>query len=252
MSAPPSFARVLALNPTPHKYANMAEHDLVAKLAGVKALRCGRRNLGALTTYISSSDDLARWRYFHTAVVDGNFFPLSRWLEKDASLWPVTFGLVLAQPLAEWLRSMPHYSFIRQIEAGLAALYHFDSDEKKHIMRCQLFGPMLDRVLEVHERYFVAGGLDLKNEFKNPPQLRHEFDEFVRAHSGAAVPAAFPLFFQLDSLFLGSAEDPIDEDAFSAELVRWCFERDDFGFGYWHAYIRCDDWEQIVEKNDYD
>ena len=190
--------------------------------------------------------------FFHTAIADGNFHPLTRWLEEDTSSWPVAFGFVVARPLAEWFRAQPHYQVLRQIEAGLAALYHTDSEEERQALRCQLHGPVLDRVLEVHDRYFVAGGLDLQNEEKTPFELRAEFDQFVHSHAGSRPPAAFPLFFHLDSLFLGPDGNTADYDLAREEEARWFFEHNDFSLGYWMAYIRDDDWEHIVEKDDYD
>ncbi|MES2695073.1 MAG: hypothetical protein V4773_16490 [Verrucomicrobiota bacterium] len=250
-STPP---RLLALNSSPSKLANLHPADLVAKLAGVKALRCGRGTLGDLCSYITSEREMIRWRLFHTAIADGNFYPTAKWLQDDQdeeSSWPVVFGFVVSRPLAEWFRDQPLYVVMRQLEAGLAALYHSDPD-RQQAMRCQLYGPVLDRVLEAHQRYFVQGGLDLENEFKTRSQLRVEFDQFVKSHAGAAPPPAFPLLFGLPLLFLREDGERASYDEAREEEHRWFFDLNTFSLGYWGAYVRGDDWERIVEDNGYD
>jgi hypothetical protein len=60
------------------------------------------------------------------------------------------------------------------------------------------------------------------------------------------------LLFHLDSLFLGADDDTADYDSARTEEARWFYDANDFSVGYWMAYIRGDDWEHIVEKDDYD
>ncbi|HTI69319.1 MAG TPA: hypothetical protein VMF06_05110 [Candidatus Limnocylindria bacterium] len=248
MSAANNPDRIVALNSSPAMQAGPNYTDLVAKLAGMRELRCRKQSFGDLTTYISTVDDLARWNLFHAAIVEGNFYPLKQWPEEKSSTPQVVFGLVVGRQLADWFRAVPHYRLIRQIEAGLAALYHMSSEQKQHVLRCQLYGPMLDRVLEAHDRYFTRDGFDLCNESKTFIELRRDFDDLVSTHAGVRPFAAFPLFFDLDSLFLEEA----DAESVLQEKQNWLLVESGFAFDYWVTYVRSDDWERIVENGQYD
>lgn len=244
--------RIVALNPLPTRFENSVPHDLAAKLAGVKALRATKRGAGALSTYITSAAELAQWGIFHAAIADGNFTPLLRSREQRARAEVVEFGLVVARPFAEWLRSHSHRQVLRQIEAGLAALYCYSDDEQKQAMRCQLHGPVLDRVLELHERCFVGEKLDLFAEEQPPSERRAAFDRFVFAHAGATPPPAFPLLCNLSHLFLGADGDVADMEVARREEACWFYSRADFSLTYWLAHITHYDWERIVERSEYD
>lgn len=246
-----SHARIVALNRLPTRFEHDVRHDLTERLAGVKALRCWKRGAGALSPYITSVEELAQWRSFHAAIADGNFAPLVHAREEWGA--PVVeFGLVVARPVAEWLRSHSPDQVLRQIEAGLAALYSYSDEEEKQTMRDQLHGPVLNRVVRLYDRWFVGKKLDLFAEEKAPHERRAAFDRFVFAYAGATPPTAFPLLFNLECLFLGVDGDMADHDVALREKARWFYVQGDFSLTYWLAHLQHHDWERIVERDGID
>lgn len=176
-----------------------------------------------LSWYPTSLSGWALWEGLHNAVNHGDFSNIGA--RKD--YFP--FGLLLPEPLYDYLRRNELVTVQKQIIAFLAGLWQRDPEKRQYIKE-QVYPLVFQRVESALATVFDQS----YDNLELPDELRSRYHADFRKFTGAG-PAEF-----LDLI------DYADfKNASEARKTRWAIESD-FSMGYGHYYFTGDDWNHIV------
>lgn len=170
-----------------HETAQLSRRDFLDRVQHIQAIRSS--SVPVFTSYPTTEEEWDRIAALHHLVATGTFDTV----ELRRRSHPV--ALAIPRSIYFWFKNTTLDAIQRQVVLSLAHLYSWNMD-RRQLLRDQLHGRLLTRVLEVHEKFFrglptIRSDENL-GEMDVSPEYQQAFEQAYKVAARDYVKGASP------------------------------------------------------------
>jgi hypothetical protein len=216
---------MLVINPFVHVKTKLSRQQFLSRVSSVKGIRTSVDEF--FTVYLHDIDSFMLPLYLQAAIRNGSFDGLDGFYGRVR-----LFGVEIGRKLHEWLDRTDIDTVRRQIILWLAAMY-WQETTRRHIMRRQLYGPVVEEIERLQSTSFSEPATD------DPGQNEAHYLEISHSYVGAGPPEL------LEKLMPPGLWIPPGEWS-----VHQAYEP--FDLALRRIYFTATDWKDVVDDGDDD
>ena len=225
---------VIIIDPEIHKKAKLTRQQFLDRVSYVKQIRTAV-NCTYVSFYITSLDEYLNLKRFYDLVNHGKFDFRSDY----------NFAIAVEPKLYEWFKNTEYTIIEKQIAFWLASFYFF-VPSKRHILKEQLYKPLLEEIPKLINVFYEDFELPNWEQLYNGllgENRQSDFVEEERCHRE---------YLKQCQAFYNSAPPEFIASPFECDpLIDWGVN-DRYGIEFVEAYFLEKDWDCIIVKNSKD